>query len=239
MSDDRAEPLSLDGVQAVERRYAFENELMDAVTKGQLEKGTVLSKALSKATFPSRTEDILQNMKHYAIVTNTLLRKAAQNGGAPTTKLHSISSGFGEDIEKLTDETSARCLLEQMVLTYCRLVRKHTATSYSPTVQKAITCIDADLTAELSLRILARDLNISSSYLSTLFKKETGQTLTGYIHERRILHAMHLLQTTNLQVQIIAQRCGMTDVHYFSKIFKKFSGVSPRQYRAACKSSGK
>lgn len=239
MSDDRAESLSLDGVQAVERRYAFENELMEAVAKGQLEKAADLSKALTKADFPPRTEDLLQNMKHYAIITNTLLRKAAQKGGVQPTKLHNISSHFAEEIEKLSDEDSARCLLGQMVLNYCRLVRKHSATAYCPPVQKAIACIDRDLTAEHSLRTLARTLNISSSYLSTLFKKETGQTLTGYIHERRILHAMHLLQTTNLQVQIIAQQCGMSDVHYFSKVFKKFVGLSPRQYRAAYKNTGK
>lgn len=239
MSHDRFDPVSFDEVQAVERRYAFENELMESVAKGQLEKAAVLSKALSKADFPSRADDLLQSIKHYAIITNTLLRKAAQKGGVHPTKLHSISSGFAEDIEKLTDVEAARSLLGQMVLNYCRLVRKHTVTSYSPPVQRAVACIDADLTAELSLRTLASALNISSSYLSTMFKKETGQTLTGYIHEKRILHAMHLLQTTNLQVQIIAQQCGMTDVHYFSKVFKKFAGLSPREYRAACRKEGK
>ena len=230
---------TLEAVQAIEQRYAFENELMDAVAKGQLKKATSLAKALSEAAFPLRLENLLQNIKNYAIITNTLLRKAAQKGGVHPTMLDSVSSGFVKDIENLADEYAARSLMEQMVLIYCRLVRKHTVTSYSPPVQKAVTCIDADLTAELSLRTLAISLNISGSYLSTLFKKETGQTLTGYIHERRILHAMHLLQTTNLQVQIIAQQCGMADVHYFSKVFKRFAGLSPREYRAAYKKGGK
>lgn len=225
----------LNRLQTVEQWYAFENELMETVTRGQLEKAATLSKAFTQVSFPAQAEDLLQNMKNYALITNTLLRKAAQNGGVHPTLLDKVSSGFAKDIELLAGETAARSLMGQMALAYCRLVRKNTATSYSPPVQKAIACIDADLTAHLSLGTLAKSLNVSSSYLSTLFKKDTGQTLTGYIHRRRICHAMHLLQTTNLQVQIIAQQCGMEDVHYFSKIFKRFAGLSPRAYRASCK----
>lgn len=102
---------------------------------------------------------------------------------------------------------------------------------YSPPVQKAVAFIDTDLTGNLSLSTISQTLNISSSYLSTLFKKETGQTLTDYISHRRINYAKHLLETTRLQVQTVAQHCGIVDVQYFSKIFKRITGVTPKQYR--------
>lgn len=225
----------INALQTVEQRYAFENALMEAVTRGQLEKASTLAKTFAQMRFPSPTEDLLRKLKNYATIANTLLRKAAQKGGVQPAALDEISSGFSKDIEQIDSENAAKALMEQMTLAYCRLVRTNTATTYSPPVQKAIACIDADLTAHLSLGTLAKALNISSSYLSTLFKKETGQTITGYIHARRIRHAMHLLQTTNLQVQSIAQQCGMEDVHYFSKIFKRFAGLSPREYRASSK----
>ena len=62
---------------------------------------------------------------------------------------------------------------------------------------------------------------------------ETGQTITSYINYKRVLHAMHLLSSTNLQVQTIALHCGIMDVQYFSKIFKKQVGISPLKYRKA------
>ena len=102
---------------------------------------------------------------------------------------------------------------------------------YSPLTQRAITFIDTDLAADLSLRTISHALNISSSYLSTSFKKETGQTITDYINRRRISHAKHLLRSTALQVQTVAQQCGIIDVHYFSKVFKKIVGITPKQYR--------
>ena len=93
--------------------------------------------------------------------------------------------------------------------------------------------MDSNLSAPLSLSQLARELNVNSSYLSSLFKKETGMTVTDYILSRRISHARHLLESTRLQIQTIGQLCGFEDVHYFSKVFKKSAGQTPKQYRQA------
>ena len=79
---------------------------------------------------------------------------------------------------------------------------------------------------------LARLQGISPSYLSTLFKKETGKTLTDYVQQRRVGYARQLLASTKLQVQTIAQYCGIPDVNYFSKTFKKYAGMTPMEYRA-------
>jgi YesN/AraC family two-component response regulator len=74
--------------------------------------------------------------------------------------------------------------------------------------------------------------NISSGYLSTLFKKEVGQTLTDYVNSRRVEQAASMLRTGTLQVQTVAQYCGIPDVNYFSKLFKRYTGVSPKEFRA-------
>jgi YesN/AraC family two-component response regulator len=102
---------------------------------------------------------------------------------------------------------------------------------YSPLVQKVIAVIDTDLTCELNLHSLAALHNINPSYLSTLFRKETGKTLTEYITTARMDAAAKLLKTTSLQVQTVAQHCGISDVNYFSKLFRRHFGVAPKQFR--------
>lgn len=77
----------------------------------------------------------------------------------------------------------------------------------------------------------AERLKMNSSYLSTLFKKENGTTLTDYVNQKRVEHAIFLLNSTSLQVQSIAQQCGIPDVNYFSKTFKKIVGKTPMEYR--------
>ena len=74
-------------------------------------------------------------------------------------------------------------------------------------------------------------MNISAGYLSDLFRREVGQTLTEFVNRKRIERAKHLLWNTQLQIQTIAQHCGILDVQYFSKTFKKYSGMTPKEYR--------
>ena len=98
-------------------------------------------------------------------------------------------------------------------------------------MQKIILVIDSDISAELSLKTLAQRQGISSGYLATIFKKETGKTVSEYIKDKRIEHATYLLSTTHLQILTDALHCGIMDVQYFSKIFKKKTCKSPKEYR--------
>ena len=63
------------------------------------------------------------------------------------------------------------------------------------------------------------------------YRAETGKTVTDYILGERMQLAMHLLSTTKLQIQTVALHCGVVDVQYFSKTFKKATGLSPQAYR--------
>ena len=222
-------------MKSMEQRYIYENELMSAVSKGQTHKAELLMANFSSFSFEQRVDDPVRNAKNYCIIMNTLLRKAAEKGGVHPMYLDRFSSACATKIEQVTSLDAVQPLILEMFRSYCRLVRKHSMKHYSPPVQKAITCIDSDLAGSLSLRSLADMLNVSSSYLSTLFKKETGQTLTEYINQRRVKYAMHLLETTRLQIQTIAQHCGIVDVQYFSKVFKRIAGMTPKEYRESLK----
>ena len=220
-------------MQIMEQRYAYENELMNAVAHGQIHKSELLLSGFSSLAFEERSSNPVQNTKNYCIIMNTLLRKAAENGGVHPVYLDTQSSAFAHKIEKMTSSAEASSLMTDMFRSYCRLVRKHSMKHYSPPIQKVVAAIDFDLTANLTLSSLATMQNISPSYLSALFKQEVGKTLTEYVNSKRIERAMQLLETTRLQVQTIAQNCGILDVHYFSKIFKKTTGMTPKEYRAS------
>ena len=143
--------------------------------------------------------------------------------------------GYALKIEGISALTNLHQMMSEMFHAYCQLVKKHSLKNYSPTIGKIITIVEADLTADLSLNALANTLNVSASYLSTLFKKETGKTLTDYVNSRRVEYAKKLLKTTNLQIQTVAGLCGIDDVHYFSKMFKNSIGLTPKAYREEVK----
>ena len=218
-------------MRMMEERYAFEEQLMDAVSKGLTHKAEMLFSGFSAASFERRLSDPLRNLKNYAIITNTLLRKAAQDGGVHPLYIDSVSSDFARRIEQIPDPTAVQSFMLEMFRAYSRLVRKHSMSGYSQPIQRTIIRIDSDLTADLSLRALAQAQGINASYLSAQFRRETGETITDHVNRKRIDLALHLLSTTALQVQTVAQHCGFADVHYFTKVFKKLTGQTPRQFR--------
>lgn len=232
LSYEYKEPISFEtDIKIMEERYRYENEIIDAVKNGYSHKAELILSTFTSLSFENRTADQLRNMKNYCIITNTLFRKAAENGGVHPYYLNSVSSEIAKKIELISSVGDVPKFILKIFKTYCKLVKDNKTENFSPLVEKVIILVDSDLTANLNLESIAKRCSVSSGYLSATFKKETGQTITDFVNLRRIEYAKKLLKTTNLQIQTIAQHCGILDIAYFSKLFKKYEGVSPKQYR--------
>ena len=85
--------------------------------------------------------------------------------------------------------------------------------------------------SDLSAAETARRFYLNASYLSTLFKEKTGMNMGAYIEGLRMEKAKELLQSTQWPVTEVATRCGYSDSGYFTKVFKRYAGATPRQFR--------
>jgi len=218
-------------MKAMEERYARENGLIQAVSKGLIHEAEQFSSSSIFFEMEKRLSDPIRDIKNYTIILNTILRKSAEKGKVHPIQLDALSSQFAKEIENITSVKKGIELQKNMVEKYCLLVKKHSINHYSLPIQKVITYIDTDLTADLSLSALSNLLNLSPNYLSALFKKEAGTTLTNYVNTKRIEHAVYLLSSTDMQIQNIAQYCGIPDVNYFTKIFKKVMNKTPSEFK--------
>ena len=218
-------------IQAIEKRYAFENEMINAVSKGQIQLEKIISSTFSADMFEKRSIDALRNAKNYCIILNTLLRKAAENGGVHPIHIDKISGEFAFKIESMNDFEQVGPNMLEMFRTYCRLVRKHSVMKYSSAVRNAILIIESDISSEISVSELAHSQGLSLGYFSTVFRKETGKSVSDFIREKRMKRASHLLRTTDAQIQTVAEKCGILDLRYFSKLFKREYGIPPKLYR--------
>ena len=227
--EEYEEPQQL--MKILEERYNEENSLIQAVARGQTHKAEAFVNGFNIQGIEHRIPDRLRNVKNYMIILNTLLRKAAESADVHPIHIDKLSSEFAHRIEQLTSESGMNTLSREMVRKYCLLVTNHSMKDYSLLVRKVLTQIDLDLTADLSLKVQAKALGVNASYLSTLFKKETGKTLTEYVNGKRIEYAIFLLNSTQLQIQAIAQYCGISDVNYFTRLFKTAVGKTPKEYR--------
>ena len=87
------------------------------------------------------------------------------------------------------------------------------------------------LDPHLRLEDIAASSYVSANYACTVFKKQTGQTINAYILKRRMERAKELILTTDLPVFQIAEAVGYENPRYFSMLFKKYTGMTPLQFR--------
>lgn len=215
----------------VEQRYHTEDLLLYAVQCGDTNKALELYTNFSKFKLVPRSPDKLRNSKNLLFVLNTLFRKTVQQSYVHPYHIDELSAQLAIKIEAMKSPEQSQIVVREMIRKYCNLVQNYSLRNYSPLLQKVINHIDFHYTENLSLSVLAELFSVSSTYLSGLFKKEVGITLTDYINQKRIEHSLILLNTTSLLIQNIAEQVGFSDVNYFTRTFKKFKGISPRDYR--------
>ena len=102
---------------------------------------------------------------------------------------------------------------------------------YRDDITHIIEYIDENYTVKLSLKTIAEAFSINESYLSRMFKNETGKNLIYFINEKKMRKAMELLEDPNMTIKKVANMVGINDQFYFNKVFKKFYHVSPSEYR--------
>ncbi len=218
-------------IQYIEQRYHAENLVITAVTHGNEALAMDSVRKLADLGIPPRLANNLRDKKDLTITLNTLMRKAAEQAGVHPIHIDSFSNQCIQQIEQLGSVEQCRTFQRKLALGYCRLIKKYNVKGYSLPVQKAVTYITSDLSADLSLKALSGRLNVTSSYLSSLFRKEIGMTLTDYVNQQRIAHARHLLADTHFPIKSIALQCGIPDLNYFVRMFKRTVGVTPKVYR--------
>ena len=218
-------------MKLIEERYQIESSLIKYIAQGNYDKAISILTGLNTAFMENRAETRLRDFKNYCIVLNTLARKGAEAGLVHPIHIDKISSHFARKIETITSLEHGKTLFIEIVRKYCLLVKNHSLKNYSLLVQKVVTRIDSDLNADQSLSTHAELLNVHPSYLSTLFRKETGMTLTEYVNQKRVEYGIFLLNTTDMQIQSVAQQCGISDINYFTRIFKKQIGKTPSEYK--------
>lgn len=103
--------------------------------------------------------------------------------------------------------------------------------SYNELIQKAIHFIKSKAKQKLSLKDVAAELHVNACYLSSIFKKETGKAMTVYIAELKIEEAKQLLIHTDLSITQICYEIGYDNPSYFTEVFKKFAGLTPKDFK--------
>lgn len=218
-------------MRMIEARYKIEDDMLQAIAEGNYDRAVEIQRAFQKYEPRERYNQTIQQNKIAMLTFNTLCRKAVQNAAVHPAHIDNVSSEFAARILRARSGKELVPFFNEMLRKYCLLVRSYSLKGYSRVVQDAINYIDFNLQESLSLALVAKEISADRKYLSTLFRKETGKTLTDYIREKRIQQSLRYLGLTSASVADIAERVGILDVNYFSRLFHKQVGMTPSHYR--------
>ena len=226
MSDDPVLSMNM-----LEKRYMAEDEFLEAISQGNTAKALSIISHMSAMRISSRSNDKFRDRKNLMLALNTVLRRTAYLAGVHPFYIDAISANYARFIESANSFQELEDVMPYLISSYCDLVKKRSTALYSAPVRQILVTIDASIDGDLSLKRFANELFLNTSYLSSLFKKETGMTLTDYVNQHRINTAKRLLKSTTLSIQAVATSVGISDIHYFTRLFRRETGHSPREYR--------
>ncbi|CAN7737554.1 helix-turn-helix transcriptional regulator [Paenibacillus sp. LjRoot56] len=177
---------------------------------------------------------ILAQMKKKGIGTARFHRYAEETTDKVIRMLHMSDNedlyGLADLIPTIHTVEQLEQYFETLVKEAARLVRLKKE-ERDPIVSFVFTYTEEHYAEDISLEQVAGKLNITGGYLSTYFKEKTGMNFVDYINEFRIKQAMNLLQQSEMKIQDIAIATGFQSLSSFNRTFKKFSGVTPSEYR--------
>ena len=119
-----------------------------------------------------------------------------------------------------------------MVLTFIQTLKKEQlAPKYSLLVKNVISYIHEHILDDLSLGTISANFYINPSYLSSIFKKETGTALTEYINRKKVEESKYFLLHSEMTISEISALFRFCNQSYYTSLFKKYTGMTPKKFR--------
>lgn len=173
----------------------------------------------------------LRHQKNIAITVITLATRAAMEGGMFPEEAYTLSDMHIQHIEELGEVNKVESALQAALGDFADGVKRGLDQRVSRPIAVCQRYIFDHLYEELALPVLAKASGVSTVHLSRLFRRETGISLTEYIQRQRVEEAKQLLSLSAYSLSDISARLQFHDQSYFTKVFKKYAGVTPKQYR--------
>ncbi len=173
----------------------------------------------------------LDTLKTRAIELTSLLSRAAIEGGAATDEVLKINNRFLNGIQNINSLESLCFSLQESVEVFSECMFSRLPSKNYSLIRTAIEFICANFNTNITLEDVAAKVHLNSAYFSTLFKQSTGSSFKEYLNMIRVEESKRLLTSTDYSIIDIAIATGFEDQSYFSKVFKKYTGITPKQYR--------
>ena len=208
----------------------MEKELIAYVQTGDNQNAKrILNNILGEIfSFSSGDLDIIK-AKLYELT--AILMRAAVDIGAPLENMAEYIKMYNKILAQETTFEDLCYLTSEIMDVFMAIVYDNRSKKQTnKNLVNAIHYIKENFKEDINLKVVSSNVFVSSYYLSHLFREEMGMTFSDYLNKVRMEESVNLLKDKSLKIQEIAYAVGFNDANYFAKSFKKFYGISPKNY---------
>jgi AraC-like DNA-binding protein len=189
----------------------------------------LLNQLLGHIYFASNFD--LKSIKTRVVELIVILSRATIDAGADIREVFLFNTNYIQEIDRFDSIEELSVWLTGIMNRFISYSFDFNQVKHSNVVYKVMEYVKANYSKKLTLDDIARHVYLSRSYLSSIFKEETGQSLFSYVNSVRVEKSRMFLLDNSISLVDISEMCGFEDQSYFTKVFKKAMGVSPKKYR--------
>ena len=178
------------------------------------------------------SRDPVVNLKYHFVITAAFVTRLCVESGMELEQAFRMSDFYIQRLDDIHTVQGVRNLHDAMVLDYtekmCKICHSDTNSKHISVCKEYIY---SHIKERITIEDLADELGVSASYLSRLFKKETGDSVSAYIRRHKIEMSKNLLQYSEYSIIDIANRLSFSSQSHFIQQFREYVGMTPKKYR--------
>lgn len=212
--------------------YESEFDYYEQVREGNIKRLSEMIGDLGGEGAGKLSQDPVRNIRYHFVISVALITRYCVEGGLEMETAYTMSDYYINKGDTCTSISEINALNREMVMDFAtKMKANRTKTVYS---RHAVMCMDYimnNLHSRLTVDDIAESIGISAGYLSRMFHKETGVTVSGYVTEKRIEAAQNLLKYSDYKSVDIANYLCFGSHSHFISVFRKYTGMTPGHYR--------
>ncbi|MHA6484540.1 response regulator [Paenibacillus sp. strain BS8-2] len=221
-------PEAAGNIEAIRLDADFERQLEIAVHTGEREKADALvDRYVEKAYASAGSAELIYE---HLLYLSGVFTRVIQTQGWSMQRVLNGDYGYFLALEKLVSKDQIVQWAKRVNLNIAAYMLSERQHSSHRLVKLVVETVDRDLGSDLTLHTLAERMYVNPSYLSRLFKRETGDVFSNYVLARRMEKAKELL-LADAKVYDASAAVGYQDISYFAKVFRKYWGVAPSELK--------
>lgn len=177
------------------------------------------------------SKDALTNLKYHFVITTALITRYCMEAGMEMEQAYRLSDFYILKLDSIHSTQGIAELHDRMVMDFTGKMRLLQKGSTSKPITTCIDYIYVHIKERITIEELAEYTQLSASYLSRLFKKELGISVSDYIREKKIEKSQNLLKYCDYSLIEIANYLSFSSQSHFIQAFKQFVGMTPKKYR--------